>query len=191
MRLLESPADALDADASDGKSGTLRTLDISFDYVAWLQETWVRDEQPDIRIVVDPMHGCGGRRARRYLQAVFPLAPVSAIRDEPAADFGGIVPDCSRHENLEALATAVEHERADLGIALDGDGDRVAFVDDTGNALTAEEATAILLDSFGPALEGETFVYDLKFSDRVARRPAAWAPRRRSSGAATPSSAAA
>ena len=60
------------------------------------------------------------------------------------------------------------HQRACLGIAFDGDGDRVAFVDNDGNTLSAEEATWVLLQSLGPGLPGERFVYDLKFSDRVA-----------------------
>jgi phosphomannomutase len=164
--LLQRAAEAPEEETPD-KPGTLRTLDISFDYVGWLQQNWVCDDPVDLRIVVDPMHGCCGRRARRYLQAVFPMAPVSAIRDKAASDFGGTPPDCSNDDYLEALSLSVEHERADLGIAFDGDGDRAAFVDDTGTILTAEEATSILLASFGSELDGETFVYDLKFSDQV------------------------
>jgi len=167
---LERAARACCPDVPNGKCGSFRTLDISYDYVAWLQQRWVQDEPLELRVVVDPMRGCAGRKARRYLQAVFPKAPVRAIRDEPDSRFGGGVPDPTRHEHLEELSRAVEHERADLGVALDGDGDRVAFVDDDANVLTAEEATSILLDSFGSALEGEAVVLDLKFSDRLTEK---------------------
>jgi phosphomannomutase/phosphoglucomutase len=44
----------------------------------------------------------------------------------------------------------------------------VAFVDNEGAALTAEQATFVLLWSFDDALKGQTFVHDVKFSDRVA-----------------------
>ncbi len=151
-----------------GRPGTAsRSLDVSFDYVAWLQETWVKARQVRRRVVLDPRHGCWAARARRYLQAIFPHCLFSAIHDTPEAQFAGRSPDCSRPELLHELSDAVYRERAHLGIAFDGDGDRIAFVDDEGTPLTAEEAAWILLQSFGPELEGQPFVYDLKFSDRI------------------------
>jgi len=144
-----------------------RTLDVSFDYVAWLQEAWVEWQSAECRVVLDPMHGCNVQRARRYLQAVFPRSLFSAIHDTADPGFGGRRPDSSQAEHLEDLCNAVDHARAHLGIAFDGDGDRVAFVDNEGVALTAEEATWVLLHSFGPDLAGQKFVYDVKFSSRV------------------------
>ena len=144
-----------------------RTLDVSFDYVAWLQEVWM-DTPPLARpVVLDTMHGAWACRARRYLQAIFPHTLFSAIHDTPNGTFNGHSPDCSQPERLEDLAEAVYHQRACLGIAFDGDGDRVAFVDNEGNLLSAEEATWLLLQSLGPGLSGERFVYDVKFSDRI------------------------
>jgi phosphomannomutase / phosphoglucomutase len=144
-----------------------RALDVSFDYVAWLQEVWL-DTPPLARpIVLDTMHGAWSCRARRYLQAIFPRTLFSAIHDTPSAAHGGHRSDRSPPDHLEDLAEAVYHRRACLGIALGGDGDRVAFVDGEGNTLSAEEATWVLLQSLGPGLPGERFVYDLKFSDRI------------------------
>jgi phosphomannomutase/phosphoglucomutase len=145
-----------------------RILDVSYDYVAWLQETWVEWQGAECRVVLDPMHGCNVHRARRYLQAVFPRSLFSAIHDTPDPMFGGHPPDSSHGEFLDELSSAVDHERAQVGIAFDGDGDRVAFVDNEGVTLTAEETTWILLDSFGRDLAGQPFVYDSKFSDRIA-----------------------
>ncbi len=144
-----------------------RRLDVTFDYVAWLQEVWAETPPVPHPIVLDPMYGCWACRSRRYLQAVFPHSVFAPIHDSPNASFAGRSPDCSRHELLDELAQAVEHQGAYLGIAFDGDGDRVAFVDDEGNALTAEEATWVLLQSFADQWPGESFVYDLKFSDRI------------------------
>jgi phosphomannomutase/phosphoglucomutase len=144
-----------------------RPFDISFDYVAWLQETWVEALGVQRHVVLDPMHGCFARRARRYLQAIFPECLISAVHDEPDAAFAGRSPDCSQPHLLEELCDTVYQERAHLGVAFDGDGDRIALVDDEGVVLTAEETTWCLLQSFGEQLRGEPFVYDLKLSDRV------------------------
>ncbi len=144
-----------------------RALDISLDYLAWIQDAWMHARQLRQRVVLDPGHGCWAARARRYLQAVFPHCLFSAIHDTPDAQFCGRIPDCSRPALLHELSDAVYQERAHVGIAFDGDGDRVAFVDNEGTALTAEEATWALLQSLGPELAGHPFVYDLKFSDRI------------------------
>jgi len=167
VRLRQEQADNPTAAPTDRQATTPRTLDVSFDYVAWLQETWVDARELQLRIVLDPGHGCWAAKARRYLQAVFPRCLFSAIRDTADPRFNGQTPDCSRPDLLTPLSDAVYHERAHLGIAFDGDGDRVAFVDNDGTALTAEETTWILLESFGPELEGEPFVLDLRFSDRI------------------------
>ena len=144
-----------------------RTLDVTFDYVAWQQLTWVDAMSAHLRVVVDPMYGCWANRVLRYLHAIFPQCLFSTIHDTPDATFAGCTPDCSRPNNLAELGEAVYRERAHLGIAFDGDGDRVAFVDGHGVPLTAEEATWVLLESFGTKLRGERFVHDVKFSDRL------------------------
>lgn len=145
-----------------------RTLDVSFDYVACLQETFAESLAAQLHVVLDPMHGCWAEKARRYLHAIFPQCLFSTIHDAPDADFGGRVPDCSRPHDLVELCDAVYRERAHLGIAFDGDGDCVALVDNQGVALSAEEAAWSLLNCLGEELRGETVVYDVKFSDRIA-----------------------
>jgi phosphomannomutase/phosphoglucomutase len=154
------------------KRGEQRPLDVSFDYVAWLQETWVDSLETQRRIVIDPDGGTCARRARRYLQAIFPHSLFSAIRDEPEAVASEDEPDRPRQESLVELAAAVDHERADLGIAFDGDGDQITLVDDEGVALTVEETAAALLESFGDELAGQSFVYDVRCSERLAERAA-------------------
>lgn len=167
VRALERGVDGSGAKPSARSPGKPRSLDMTFDYVAWLQMTWGQKRPVDFRIALDPMHGCWARRARRYLHAVFPRVVFSTIHDTPDPVFDGRHPDCSRPELLEALCETVYCRRAGLGIAFDGDGDRVAFVDNEGTPLTAEEATWILQQSFDSELAGESFVYDQKFSDRV------------------------
>jgi phosphomannomutase len=113
------------------------------------------------------MFGCWAGKARRYLHAIFPQCLFSTIHDEVDARFEGHTPDCSRQQELNELCDAVYRERAHLGVAFDGDGDRVALVDNEGVALRAEETTWVLLQCLGKELKGERFVHDVKLSDRI------------------------
>jgi phosphomannomutase / phosphoglucomutase len=144
-----------------------RPLDISFDYVAGLQETFVESLTAQRHVVIDPMFGCWAGKARRYLHAIFPQCLFSTVHDAVDAMFQGRTPDCSRPQELSDLCEAVYRERAHLGVAFDGDGDRVALVDNEGVALRAEQATYVLLQCLTDELRGGRFVYDLKYSDRI------------------------
>ncbi len=124
-----------------------RTLDVSFDYVAHLQETFVESLAAQRHVVLDPMHGCWAPRVRRYLHAIFPQCIFSAIHDTVDAEFGGRPPDCSHLDRLGELCETVYRERAHLGVAFDGDGDRLALVDNEGVALSPEETAFVLLES--------------------------------------------
>jgi phosphomannomutase/phosphoglucomutase len=143
-------------------------------YRDWLVARWApHGGRMRQTIVVDPMWGCWADRAVALLRQAFPNARFEAVHDRPRGDFGGVGPDPSRSERLVELGEAVRRHQAALGMALDGDGDRVAWVDEEGVALSPEQATWVLLQSFGEALAGERFVYDLKFSDRLAEAAAA------------------
>ena len=148
--------------------GSARKLDMVPEYDAWLRQTWHRETgAPSGRVVLDPGNGCWAGYCLPSLQQVFPGMGFIAIHDRRDGAFPDRDPDCARPAHLEALAEKVHREDADLGIAFDGDGDRVAFVDDEGQALTAEQATWVLLHSFGEALRDRHFVYDIKFADFV------------------------
>ena len=156
-----------EGDRNPGSRTKPRTLDISFDYVACLQETFADSLTAQQHVVLDPMFGCWAARARRYLHAIFPQCLFSTIHDVVDDRFDGRTPDCSRQEEMDDLCGAVYRERAHLGVAFDGDGDRVALVDNEGVALRAEEAAWVLLHCLGKDLKGERFIHDVKFSDRI------------------------
>jgi phosphomannomutase len=113
------------------------------------------------------MHGCWAGRARRYLHAIFPECLITTIRDVSDPEFLGECPDCTHPERLEKLCETVYRQRAHLGIAFDGDGDRIALVDGHGGPLSSEETAWVLLRSLGRKVRDRPFVYDLKLSDRL------------------------
>jgi len=161
-------------------SGRHVRADITEEYGQWLQSVFGKQGQSRLAhgrarlgqslfsVVVDPGNGCWSGRAVRHLTQVFPDAGFLAIHDEPDGTFPNRNADCSKPQYLTRLSETVRERGAALGIAFDGDGDRVAFVDDEGVGLSAEEATYILLHSLGGELGGRAFVHDIKFSDRIA-----------------------
>lgn len=86
-----------------------------------------------IRVVADSMHGMGGRLLERALSGG--RIAVSTVRAEPDPLFGGTSPEpISPH--LGPLVEAVRRRRAAVGIATDGDGDRIGAVDERGRFLS-------------------------------------------------------
>jgi phosphomannomutase / phosphoglucomutase len=172
----EAEVQALRRDAEGDSSGmtirgagSRRRLDISAEYRSWLEMAFRARQAPaSQRIVLDPGNGCWSERALDYLRRLFPHVAFSAIHDRPDGTFPDRHPDCARPEYLQRLAETVCSQSADLGVAFDGDGDRVALVDHEGVTLTAEESTHILLHSLERQLPDSAFVHDVKFSDRIA-----------------------
>ncbi|GGM59296.1 alpha-D-glucose phosphate-specific phosphoglucomutase [Halarchaeum rubridurum] len=78
-----------------------------------------------LSVVYDAMHGSGRGVTDRLLEAAG--ADVERLRCERDAEFGGTPPDPD-DANLQGLALAVQEHDADLGIANDGDADRIAVV---------------------------------------------------------------
>ena len=168
VRSLERDASSPSERCGADSLGTRQGLDIMPEYVSWLRRRWEKEHAPEgVHIVLDPGNGCWAGIVRNCLESVFPKARFSTIHDRRDGSFPDRNPDSSRPEYLTSLSAAVTARRAALGIAFDGDGDRVALVDDEGVALTAEQTTWVLLRSFGQQFRGRSFVHDVKFSDRV------------------------
>lgn len=94
------------------------------------------------RVVVDAMCGAGTAHLARLLRGLG--CEVVEIHVEPREDFGGIHPD-PRDPWADACEQAVVVHEADLGLLLDGDGDRASVVDEKGNLLPARVIVPMLL----------------------------------------------
>ena len=81
-------------------------------------------------------------------------------------DFRSGPPNPADDANLQAVVGRVNQQSADLGIALDGDGDRVVFVDHQGRIARPEQIAALLVRESFPRC---TLVYDLKCASIVPR----------------------
>jgi phosphomannomutase len=90
-------------------------------------------------------------------------------------------PDPTVPKNLEQLQAAVANGKCDLGIAFDGDGDRIGVVDGKGRILWGDQLMAVLARGVLAALPGATIIADVKASqvlfDEIARlggKPLMW-----------------
>jgi len=119
------------------------------------------------KIVVDCGNGCYSEIAPRvFARLGLPIVPLYCEID---GTFPNRSPNSSIPENLSALRTMVMESHADLGVAFDGDGDRVSFVDENGDVLAADHAGAIIAAHMPePIGEGDKVVLDQKCSAAIA-----------------------
>jgi phosphomannomutase len=94
------------------------------------------------QVVVDPMHGSGGRWVESFLLGG--RLGVETIRGERDTLFGGVAPE-PIDRNLAPLKERVRERRALVGLATDGDADRVGAVGETGETMTMHEVVPLIL----------------------------------------------
>ncbi len=121
------------------------------------------DEVPQkkIKIVADAGNGTSGETLRRFF-ARYPEIELVPIFFEPHPDFPHHEANPAISNNTIELRERVLKENADLGIALDGDGDRVFFVDHEGKLIHGYYIQALLTEYFLGNGRGESVVYDLR-----------------------------
>jgi len=95
-----------------------------------------------LRVVADSMHGCGSRLLESVLAG--PKCRVQTIRASRDPLFGGINPE-PIGKNLGALCDAVKKSHAHIGLATDGDADRLGIVDNNGRYVSIQLVFAMLL----------------------------------------------
>ncbi|MFB2553451.1 phosphoglucosamine mutase [Ensifer soli] len=112
-------------------------------YIEHAKRTLTRDASlKGLRVAIDCANGAAYRVAPEALWELG--ADVVAIGNEPNGQ--NINLDCgSTHP--QALAKKVHEVRADIGIALDGDADRVVIVDETGAIVDGDQLMAVIADS--------------------------------------------
>lgn len=98
---------------------------------------------PPLRVVVDGLNGVAGRPARLLLDRLG--WETLSLGEEPRADFGGLVPDPTLAASRARCAARMTAHRADLGLVLDGDGDRMIVLDAGGTMIQSQELAAALI----------------------------------------------
>ncbi|WP_299943179.1 phosphomannomutase/phosphoglucomutase [uncultured Microbulbifer sp.] len=130
-------------------------------------------------LVVDTGNGAASVLAPRLFEQLG--CAVTPIFCEVDGNFPNHPPDPSRPENLQALIDKVTECGADLGVALDGDGDRVTLISRSGRIAWADQLVMLLARDILGRHPGEHIVFDVKSSRSLAQlisqyggRPVMW-----------------
>lgn len=124
--------------------GSIESIDLSEDYFTNIEKnldlTSIR--QSGLKVAVDSMHGAGGGYIEKLLSGH--ETQVVEIRSNPNPLFPGMKQPEPIALNLKPLKDLVISSEADVGLALDGDADRLGVLDENGNFLTTLSTFSLL-----------------------------------------------
>jgi len=150
--------------------GTDRAVDIAGRYADRVLADWDGGDRK-LKVVWDPGNGSAGPIVKA-LAARLPGTHF-VINGDVDGNFPNHHPDPTVAKNLEQIIAEVAREKADLGIAFDGDGDRIGVVDNEGHILFGDQLLIVLARDVLKARPGETIIADVKASqvlfDEVAK----------------------
>lgn len=159
-------------------AGDVRVDDTVNERYLAMAESKLHHARP-LKIVVDAGNGMGGIYGPPLLEAFGHT--VIRLYCEPDGTYPHHQPDPQNADNLRDLAARVVSEGADLGLAFDGDADRVGVVDDQGHPVSADRVLVLLARDTLKRHPGATVVADVLSTqvlfDEVAKaggRPLIW-----------------
>lgn len=119
-----------------------------------------------MKIVIDSGNGIPGASAPGILRALG--CEVIDLYSEVDGDFPNHHPDPSKPENLADLIRTVKDSGAELGLAFDGDGDRLGVVTRDGNVIYPDRQLMLFAQDILSRNPGASVIYDVKCTQRLA-----------------------
>lgn len=122
------------------------------------------DAKSNYTVVVDAGNGMGGyiyEEVKKQIPKNITLIP---LYWEPDGNFPNHEANPLKHDTLKDLQKAVIDNNADLGLAIDGDGDRSFFIDNEGGIVDAAHAGALIAQLILEENPDATFIYDVNSS---------------------------
>ena len=152
-----------DGSATLAAGGSVRQVDVTEAYTQRIVGD-VRLARP-MKIVVDSGNGIAGASAPAIFRALG--CEVTELFSEVDGDFPNHHPDPSKPENLKDLIAALQQGDAELGLAFDGDGDRLGIVTKDGQNIFPDRQMQLFAQDVLSRVPGGTIVYDVKCSQRL------------------------
>ena len=145
--------------------GTVRTLDVVPDYIARIVGE-VKLARP-LKVVVDAGNGVAGAVAPALLRALG-ITDLTELYCEVDGHFPNHHPDPAHPENLRDLIREVQARHADIGLAFDGDGDRLGVVTRNGQMIFPDRQLMLYAADVLEKNPGATIIYDVKCTRNLA-----------------------
>ncbi len=152
--------------AYDGPLGSVSSRDMLSDYAAYMRSLVDLDGIRPLKVVVDAGNGMGGYTTPATLGVISSLTIVP-LYFELDGSFPNHEANPIDPANLVDLQAAVVAEKADLGIAFDGDADRAFIVDENGRAVSPSTITALVAAGLLAKNPGSTIIHNLITSKAV------------------------
>ena len=162
--------DLMVAEDFETGDGGYRERPIARDYIDYVKRN-LHLGRTDLKVVVDAGNGTGGPIAEPLLRELgFDVTPLYCTMD---GNFPNHHPDPSELHNLQELIATVKRLGADVGIAYDGDSDRIGVIDNEGTVLWGDRlmillSRGILAEVPGAAIVGEVKCSQTLFDDIAA-----------------------
>ena len=144
--------------------GWVRNLNVLAAYQARIVSD-IRLARP-LKVVVDCGNGIAGASAPDIFRAIG--CEVIELFSEVDGSFPNHHPDPSKPENLRDLMAELQSSDAELGLAFDGDGDRLGIVTKQGNNIYPDRQMVLFARDVLSRVPGGTIVFDVKCSQRLA-----------------------
>ena len=140
--------------------GSVRDADVATPYVAEIPQGFNFTRR--IKVVFDAGNGTAGPTLHRLLEHLN-VEPIEMFF-EMDGHFPNHHPDPTVEHNLEMLKAAVKEHKADLGIAFDGDSDRIGAIDENGAVVWGDQLMLIYAREILTRKPGATFIGEVKCS---------------------------
>jgi phosphomannomutase/phosphoglucomutase len=140
--------------------GSLQEMDVKAAYLEAI--TQQINLQKPIKLAIDCGNGVTGELAPKLLQALG--CEVTTLYTDIDGDFPNHHPDPSKPENLQDLINTVQNNKLDLGLAFDGDGDRLGVVTNTGEIIYPDRQMILFARDVLAKRQGAPIIYDVKCS---------------------------
>ena len=144
--------------------GALQQRDVAGDYIQRIADD-VQLERP-LKVVADAGNGVAGDIAPRLLEAIG--AEVIPLLCDVDGNFPNHHPDPSEPGNLQDLIQSVQRFDADLGVAFDGDGDRLGVVTREGRIIHPDRLLMLFASDVLQRNPGALVIYDVKCSGKLS-----------------------
>jgi phosphomannomutase/phosphoglucomutase len=150
-------------DLVSGEPGAIKSIDTTEPYISYIVNN-VKLARP-LNVVIDAGHGMAGPVAPRIMEALG--CKVECLYCDVDSTFPDHHPDPAVPENLEDMIERVRVSGADVGLAFDGDADRLGVVDEAGRIVWGDQLLALYSRDVLVEHPGGKVIFDVKASQLV------------------------